>query len=795
MDWLEDEGLLNTFRAEVSERLASLSSGLLALEARPEDPEILAAIFRDAHTIKGSSRMMGFNAVKEVAHRMEDILGDIKEGRLRMTPAIADVLLASVDLIPQLIGPHGTGPDLPPEVEEMVERLDSSRGGLAPAAAGAVPKAGDPVDWPGGELASYEVEPAGSLPAPPSLLEASARTEPAPVAQAPAPPVSSDAAGPPPAPPPVPPKPAPPKAEPEKSTRVVHEVEGESAATASSIRIEAIKVYELIDLVGEAAVAHVRSAETAKAMVHIMQTLEKKLRRNRDSRLSTNDGKEVLAEAMIELSTLLDQLDDAVTEEGRGLDRLQEQAMRLAMLPTASIFSPYPRVVRDLCRDTGKEVDLHMDGGGTELDKQVLERIVEPIRHLLINAVDHGIETPAEREAAGKSRRGSLYLRARQQGRQVVIEIEDDGRGIDAERVRETARRRGVIGPEEEMPDSEALALIFQPGFSTARLVTDLSGRGVGLDVVKTAVDRLKGAVEVQSVPSRGTKFLVTLPITLAIVEGVMVTCGGQTFAVPVSAVEEVVAVPSHELSRTGGRETAILRGRTTPVVPLHRVLGLPADDDLWGPVMVITTATRRIAFRVGSVRGQREVVIKGLGTFLPRVRHVAGATISGDGTIILVLDPFELVDAARKFSGSNAPRATDVQAVAVPTGRRLLVVDDSLAIREMNRSILEAAGYSVETANDGVDGLGRLAQGGFDGIITDVEMPRMDGFELTTRVRTNPQQAHLPVIILTSLVREEDRRRGMEVGADAYLTKSGFDQNALLEVIEGLVRAGGRGR
>ena len=322
--------------------------------------------------------------------------------------------------------------------------------------------------------------------------------------------------------------------------------------------------------------------------------------------------------------------------------------------------------------------------------------------------------------------------------------------------------------------------------------MTDLSGRGVGLDVVKTAVDQLKGVVEIESRPGQGTRFLVTLPTTLAIVEGVMVTCGGQAFAIPVSAVEEVVAVPAHELSQAGGRDTALLRGKTTPVVGLYRVLNLPADNEPYGPVVVITTATRRVGFRVGTVQGQREMVIKGLGSFLPKVRQVAGATISGDGTVVLVLDPFEMVDAARRLPGAGGGVATSRPPDTVQT-RRILVVDDSLAIREMNRSILEAAGYRVETATDGSEGYSKLIHGSFDGIVTDVEMPRMDGFELTARIRSDPGLAHLPVIILTSLVREEDRRRGLDVGADAYLTKSGFDQNLLVEVIDGLVRAGGR--
>lgn len=816
--WIQDEGLLATFKTEVGERLSSLQSGLLQLESQPDNIDVMNAIFRDAHTIKGSAKMMGFGAVKEVAHRMEDVLGDVKEGQLPLTGDLADLLLEASDTILSLLDDGEDPSSLPPAAEALLGRLEAARPGVGfqppsaltrqPAPPSTAKEKSSPRDIPtspgrlmrkqppasdedatgSGSGTSVETG-AGSGEQGASLLGAARISgERRAVSHDGDPILASDSV------------------EIEVTADSAIEVlaaeadeapAGPSGARSESfvnpigqsIRIEAGKLYELIDQVGEVVIGEVRLEEVSKGLTETMRSLEGRLRRMRHKE-GDPELIGVLDELRERVGVLSSQLAETLRGQSRGLDRLQEQSMRLAMLPTASIFAPFPRLIRNLCRELGKEVDLQLDGGGTELDKQVLEQIVDPIRHLLINAVDHGIEPPGERESSGKTRRGSLMVTARQQGRQVVIEVRDDGRGISPEAVKASAVRKGLIDEGDELSNQEALALLFKAGFSTAGIVTDTSGRGVGLDVVKEAVDRLKGTVDIDSVPGEGTVFSITLPITLAIIEAILVNIGGQEFAIPVSAVEEVVGVPEHDVQNVGGREAVVLRDQTTSLVPLHKVLALPEDEISDGPVVVIATATRRVAFRVGELIGQQEVVIKGLGSFLPRMRHVAGASILGDGRVILVLDPYELIDTARRplgISASPVQRRSGLSAVGTRPAR-ILVVDDSLAIREMLRSIFEAAGYSVEVAVDGADGLTKVRQQKFDGVITDIEMPRLDGFGLVEGIRSRSEHESLPVIMVTSLAKEEHRRRGLEVGANAYIVKSSFDQSRLLETLRSLV-------
>lgn len=819
--WIQDEGLLATFKTEVGERLSSLQSGLLQLESQPDNIDVMNAIFRDAHTIKGSAKMMGFGAVKELAHRMEDVLGDVKEGQLPLTGDLADLLLEASDAILSLLDDGEDPSALPPAAEALLRRLETARpgSGLQPSVAAATPaaprsSAKDKLPYPdiptspgrlmqkmpsskddggagadSGGAAEVGAGASGNAGDQGASLLGAARIsgERRAVTHDDAVSVSDSVDS---------------EAPADSAIEVLAAEAEETSAAATgarresfvnpigqSIRIEAGKLYELIDQVGEVVIGEVRLEEVSKGLAETMRSLEGRLRRMRHKE-GDPELIGVLDELRERVGLLSTQLAETLRGQSRGLDRLQEQSMRLAMLPTASIFAPFPRLIRNLCRELGKEVDLELDGGGTELDKQVLEQIVDPIRHLLINAVDHGIELPEDRESSGKTRRGSLTVTARQQGRQVVIEVRDDGRGISPEDVKASAIRKGLIEEGDELSDQEVLALLFKAGFSTAGIVTDTSGRGVGLDVVKEAVDRLKGTVDIDSVPGEGTVFSITLPITLAIIEAILVNIGGQEFAIPVSAVEEVVGVPEHEVQNVGGREAVVLRDQTTSLVPLHKVLSLPEDEIADGPVVVIATATRRVAFRVGELIGQQEVVIKGLGSFLPRTRHIAGASILGDGRVILVLDPYELIDTARRPLGNLASpiqRRSGLSAAGVRPAR-ILVVDDSLAIREMLRSIFEAAGYSVEVAVDGVDGLSKVRQQKFDGVVTDVEMPRLDGFGLVEGVRSRSESENLPVIIVTSLAKEEHRRRGLEVGANAYIVKSSFDQSRLLETLRSLV-------
>ncbi len=860
--WAHDESLLQTFRSEVGERISSLQAGLLELEETPDNPDVMNAIFRDAHTIKGSAKMMGFSAIKELAHRMEDVLGDVKDGRLALGQGLADLLLQSSDEILSLLEALDRPDEVPDSTRALISALEEARVRAGALRKGRAEAGGGARDGSDESTGAAKAAARDSAPPPREAAEGSAPADAVqarigvaaperPSAEGTGPPLPSAtealgaarAAGkmaglapertrPAPRPPSESTGPSTAAAEGEKTAGEAVSVRAEPFVNpiAQSIRIEASKVYELIDQAGEAVIGEVRLEELSRRLSEFMRDLEARMRRFRHKQDIHAIGA-ALEDVRQTVGAISAQLTETVLSQSRGLDRLQEQAMSLAMLPTASIFAPFPRLVRNLSKELGKEVELIMDGGGTELDKQVLEQIVDPMRHLLINAVDHGIERPEERVRLGKPRKGTLRVTARQRGRQVVIEVSDDGKGIDPKAVREAALKKGLVTETDEVSDTESLALLFRPGFSTAGWVTDTSGRGVGLDVVKEAVDRLKGTVEVRSKVGEGTTFEITLPITLAIVDVLLVDVGGQDFAIPVAAVDEVLLPQDQDKKEVAGSPCVMWRGHTLAFFDLHSLLGIPTYPESEGdgsyrgtapsadftqdssslsgrgsaaapgdgagegrgPALVLTSGTRRIAARVDALLGQQEIVIKGLGSFMPRIRHIAGASILGDGRVVLVLDPNELIDTARRpggpRTGARRRRRLASKPVSQPR-RKLLVVDDSLAIREMLRSIFEAAGYDVEVASDGQVALEIIQSSKVDGVVTDIEMPRMDGFDLCEAIRSRPDTQDLPVVMVTGLEKEEDKRRGLEVGANAYLVKSSFDQSALLDAVRSLVGA-----
>jgi len=762
--WGDKPELFEVFRSEATERLASLSDGLLALEAQGHAPGILQRICRDAHSIKGSAKLLGFDTICDVAHHMEDVLVVLRDGRRPLTEDVCDLLLSACDALETLV--ESGSPDATPEIEELCARLS---GAVTPPAQ-TPPAPPDAAEEVAGTLLQDppSMNPAADT-APP--LEPAGAPVVEPMGDLPAPAVPEDGTT-----PERVPQPAPAET-PETAMEQV-------AGTGGTVRLETYKVYALIDAVGEAVIGQVTLKERSQRLADLFRRVDAKARRlvpdidmNRVPQLV-----EAFQQVREELAGLSVDLDDLVDEGRKQVEALQERAMALATFPASTILAPLPRLARDLCRQLAKEADLVVDDGGVELDKQILERIAEPLRALLINALDHGIEPPAEREAAGKPRRGTVTIRAHQQGGQVVIEVADDGRGVDLDSVRRRAVAAGWYGPDDVVDAADLGSLLFRPGFSTASRSTKTSGRGVGLDIVRDAIESLKGGIEVHT-DGPGTRFALTVPTTLSIVEGVMVTSGGRLYALPVSAVSEVVQVPDSEVQTVAGRSVVDLRGEILPLMPLGVLLGHEANQSS-GPVAILSYAGRSLALRVDDLGGQQEIVVKTLGSFVRNVRHVAGASILGNGDLVLVLDPASLLLAGRvAASGLRAPAAAKQQRQA-----RVLVVDDAAPIREMERSILEDAGFVVETACDGAEALDLLDHREFDAVVSDVQMPLKDGLELCADVRA--RWPRLPFVMVTSLSSDEDRRRGLETGADAYLTKAEFDQGILVEILMSLVGA-----
>ena len=471
----------------------------------------------------------------------------------------------------------------------------------------------------------------------------------------------------------------------------------------------------------------------------------------------------------------------------RALNDLQERTMRARMVPVSTITEGLHRAVRDAARSAGKRVRWEVRGGDTELDRSVLQRLADSLLHLVRNAVDHGVEAPADRMAAGKPEQATLVLQAAQLGSEVIIDVSDDGRGIDVRAVREKAAQTGI--DVSTLDDEEAIHLVFRSGFSTARAVSDLSGRGVGLDVVRAGVEAVRGRTEVHSSPGQGTSFRLVVPITLAVLPCLLVEAGGDRYALPMHSVELSQSAPAAISASAGGRPMMWVGDAPLPVSSLARTLwghDRPGGGDV--VVVVGVGGARRHAFLVDGLVGQRDVVVKGLSPLLPRFDVLAGASVEPDGSILLVLDIAGLVERARAGGevaageDERAPAAADANGAS--SSPSVLVVDDAAIVRHLERSILERAGYLVRTANDGVEALARLAEAPADLVITDIEMPRMDGFALTEAVRANRRTANTPVLIITARASEESRQRGLDVGADGYVVKSDFDETALLGAV-----------
>jgi two-component system chemotaxis sensor kinase CheA len=469
----------------------------------------------------------------------------------------------------------------------------------------------------------------------------------------------------------------------------------------------------------------------------------------------------------------------------RILEGLQERALQARMVPFATIAEPLRRASRDLARSLGKAVELELRGQETELDRGVLEQVADPLLHLVRNAIDRGIEPPEDRLAAGKPARGTVRVNATQLGSEVVVAVADDGRGIDLGKVRQRAGEAGDA--PDGVGDDEAIYAIFRSGLSTAATVSEVSGRGVGLDVVRTSLAAVRGRVEVHSELGAGSEFRLSVPITLALLPCLLVAAAGRRFAVPMHAVVSAEAAGFPE-DHVEGQVVLRVRDQILPVSDLAATLGLGGGPAGAQPAVVVASMTRRHAFRVDALLGQRNVVVKDLGRLLPRLELLAGASLEPDGSILLVLDPSGLVDRARWLRARERPGAASggddpLRAPGPAAGASILVVDDTAVVRELERSILEEAGYRVRTAADGREALAALADAPADLVVTDVDMPNCDGLALTRAIRAEPALAGLPVLVVTSKASDADRRRAMEAGADAYLVKSDLDRLTLLEV------------
>lgn len=477
---------------------------------------------------------------------------------------------------------------------------------------------------------------------------------------------------------------------------------------------------------------------------------------------------------------------------GKLVDDLLENSKKLLMLPLATLGGLLPKLVRDLSRDQGKQVDFAIQGEEVRIDRRILEEMKDPLIHLLRNCIDHGIELPGERQRDGKSPRASIKLAVIQlSGNQVELTVSDDGAGVDTEKVKAAAVRSGLLTPTESetLSESAALELVFAADLSTSPMITKLSGRGLGLAIVREKAEKLGGRVTIESRRSAGTTIRMTLPLTLATFRGVLIESARRLFVVPTAQVERVTRFKLQDIQTVKGRNTVAMNGRALALADLADVLQLPAvqrEPAARITALILGAGEQRMAFAVDAVLDEREVLVKPLTKPLSRVRNIAGATVLGSGEVAPILNVSDLLKSARRTGA--APRVTGTPELVTPSAsRKVLVAEDSITSRMLLKGILESAGYDVKTAVDGIEAFTALRAESFDVLISDVEMPRMNGFELTTRVRADRTLAELPVVLVTALESREDRERGVDAGANAYLVKSSLDQGNLLEALRRL--------
>ena len=821
---IEDEELRNLFKTSSEEHLQNLESGLLHLEKYPDDKARLEELLREAHTLKGDSRMLGVKGVETLTHQVEHILGTLKETAL--SPDMSDRLYQGLDAIRKLVHEAVTGEPAGVNTFQVLAHLMGAKAESPPA-----PEPEPEIADGNGSASVSDSEPLSEVEAEDALVSitevthnasSNGETPPIPIELLPIPSIPLGLTA---------------TLEPVgNGTKNGHHTESigdrlEEVPPTSNYRIETIRVETrnldgLMTQAGELTVTKIRIAHQLAEIDELVALWEEWSRDTSVNRFIfdfertgttslplRNGGHKQLQnfhhrsnERLEKLGSLVHRLRNSASEDVARLEvisgDLEEGIRTLRLLPLSTIFNLFPRLVRDLAKEQGKEVNLVIEGSDTKADKRILEEMKDPLMHMIRNCIDHGIETPAERELLGKPRMATLRLAGYQTSNNIVIEVGDDGRGLNIEKIQQTALKRGICRPEElnAMTPRQIQSLIFAPGFSTRTVVTEVSGRGVGLDVVRTNVERLKGSIQVESAPDQGCTFRLQLGTTLTTVHVLIVEVAGRVYALPVEFVQITKLISQDEIFAIEGRDTISLEGQPVSVARLSDLLELDSPrlqspssekDQKNLPCIMLKIGEEWLGLLVDALLDEQDVILKPQSKLLKRVRNVSGATILGTGDVCIVLNPLDLMKSVRRSGTQASPTASFIPSVAVTEAKKkpvVLLAEDSIAIRTQEKRILESAGYEVVTAVDGLDGFNKLKTRSFDAVISDVQMPNMDGLTLTARIRQNKEYNELPIILVTSLASDEDKRRGAEAGANAYITKGTFNQEVLLETLKRLV-------
>lgn len=819
----EFQEILQDFLVESFELIEQLDQDLVELESRPDDLDLLNRIFRVAHTIKGASSFLNFDVLTHLTHHMENLLNMARHGDLVIEPNVMDVILESIDLMKALlIQIRDTGVDGGLEVDGCVMRLDAVANGtpmetaapsapepvVAPQPEPAAPAASsDEEDYAGMSeeeveaeierlLAQRQAEDAAKRAAKHGDDKAAAahaadseneyanlsddeveaeierllaqrqaedaakreqkKSQPPVESSAPAPvqtaqnaPVARPAAA-----------PAPRKAEPKEDG------EGRGGSSVEqTIRVDVKRLDHLMNLIGELVLGKNRL-------------------------IKINDD----VEERYEGEAFLEELNQVVSIVSLVTTDLQIAVMKTRMLPIGKVFNKFPRMIRDLSRELNKKIELEITGEETELDKSIVEEIGDPLVHIIRNSCDHGIETPDNRIAVGKAEIGTIQLKAYHEGNHIVIQIIDDGKGLDPGLLKSKSIEKGIITEKEAdmMSDKEAYSLIFRPGFSTAAQVTSVSGRGVGMDVVKTNIEKLNGMIDIDSEVGQGTSMKLKIPLTLAIIQALLVGVQEEYYAIPLASVLETVRISKDEIYTVESRSVMRLRDEVLSLVHIGDIFQVERvfDNSEHAYVVVLGLAESKIGLIVDSLVGQEEIVIKSLGEYLKGIEGIAGATIRGDGGVTLIVDVAALMQMAKSVKSTLGNESSDSRArggaKTTASDYVVMIVDDSKTDRTIMRKSLEPLGITLVEASDGIEALNILKQGDhtFDGMLIDIEMPRMDGYTLASEIKKYNKYKNLPLIAVTSRTGKADRMRGVESGMVEYITKP-YSPEYLMNVVK----------
>jgi two-component system chemotaxis sensor kinase CheA len=721
--------LLATFRVEAAEHLQTITTNFLALDGGlppGQAREVIDVTFRAMHTLKGAARSVSLREVEALCQACESLLSRITRGRVALSRPVLHSFREAVDGVARLVEGGGA----PPAMRELIERLENPVAEPEPASAEPGKAIAPPAEGPGVRVA----------------------------------------------------------------TRPTH---------VESIRISTARLDRLLLQAEDFLAPKLTAAERVQEIRALVERLEQcrpvlgRLRgalgeiqgRAADAMAALDSG---LRAMEIEAREVLAHVRHDQRTIAATVDSLLDEIRRLRMTPASVVLDLFPQMVWDLASARGKEVEWVAQGADLDVDRKVLEAIKDPLIHLVRNAVDHGIEPRATRLEARKAPKGRVGVTlAALEANRIEIRVEDDGAGIDVARVRAEAVRTRVVSAEDadSLTDEHTVGLIYRAGLSTSPIITDLSGHGLGLAIVKERVEQLGGEIHVETRTGVGTTVRMTVPATIATFRGLLVEAGGQRFLLPLDAVERAIRVAPDAIETVEGRPAIRRNGSPLAVAHLRGLLDLPGRDEQHEPgshhpCVIVKSGDERAALLVESILGDREVLVKELRAPLIRVRNIAGAGLLGTGRLVLILRPADLLKAALRDSRpAGAPGAPPEESQT-----SILVVDDSITTRTMEKNLLEAAGYQVRVAVDGIDAWTLLKSEAFDVVVSDVDMPRMNGFDLTARIRADRKLADLPVILVTALEAREDKERGVEVGANAYIIKSSFDQSNLLEIIRRLV-------